>query len=173
MEKKSSWWESTAYEGEMIPKTGFFPRTVEAFWGNLVLWVTPNAWFQRNSSKIVLLCEKNPIWFYLAPLFLRDTDARAERKWHHKTHLDFQGRRQQRVLWREKEEDGGQRFKFERKVSQMSHKCHRTIKPRVRKFNLNPQTTRNLWHLPSPDTGARVQTERIVWGGNSRGSECI
>lgn len=31
-----------------------------------------------------------------------------------------------------------ERFKFEKKVSQMSHKCHKTIKLRLRKFNLNP-----------------------------------
>lgn len=57
---------------------------------------------------------------------------------------------------------GGQRFKFERKVSQMSHKCHKTIKLRLRKFNLNPEITGDLWHLPSSDAGAHVQTDRIV-----------
>lgn len=47
-------------------------------------------------------------------------------------------------------------FKFERKVSQMSHKCHKTIKLRLRKCNLNPQITQDFWHLPSSDTGAGV-----------------
>lgn len=65
-------------------------------------------------------------------------------------------------------------------LREKSAKCHtnvtrldKTIKPRLRKFNLNPQITRDFWHLPSLDTGARVQTEHIVWGGNSRGCECI
>lgn len=43
------------YVAEMLPKTGFSTRTVVLVENYLVLWVTPNAWFQRNSSKIVLL----------------------------------------------------------------------------------------------------------------------
>lgn len=46
----------------------------------------------------------------------------------------------------------------------MSHKCHKTIKLGVRKFNLNPQIAQDRWHLPSSAAGAGVSNRALcVW----------
>lgn len=63
----------------------------DPIWGGSVI---EYSFFPRRKS----------MWFYSAPLFLRDKDATPEKKWRHKTHLDFQERRLWRALWWEKED---------------------------------------------------------------------
>ena len=76
-----------------------------------------------------------------------------------------EGRRTQRREQREKEGEAGplDNFKYEGKVSQMSHKCHKTIKLLLRKFKLIPQiNSHELWHLLGSFARMQFQTEYIV-----------